>query len=356
VARVLWVSAETPSRDGQGGQRRQFHQIAALRDRGHDITVLVPASGQDDASIRSLVPVLRPRLTRFHRIRPALIDRMHRVIADPAWDAIVVSHHESSWLLPHDRTAPVLLDVHNVLSHWHRAAGRAEQAEQAHREEAEAVDRATGVTTCSALETRRLLAEHPAAAGRVLTAPLGVDPAEWPDHGFPRDEARLLMFGSWSWEPNRRGLRWFADEVWPRVTARADAAVALVAGTGADELAARTPGIRVVGRVPDLAELAASATVVAVPVLDGVGASVKFAEALASGGAVVATRDGANAFEDTPAFVSDDPAAWAEWIVERFERRGVEPAPAPGRAVALAGMTWGAAVAPIDEWLRAHAA
>ena len=67
VVRVLWLSTETPARDGQGGQRRQYHQIRALQDRGHDITVLVPKSDQGDASIRSIAPVLRPRVTLFRR-------------------------------------------------------------------------------------------------------------------------------------------------------------------------------------------------------------------------------------------------------------------------------------------------
>ena len=355
MSRVLWVSAETPSRDGQGGQRRQFHQINALRARGHAITVLVPTAGQSDTSIRSIVPVIRPRLTIGRLVMPPLLRRMRRLIADPGWDAIVVSHHESYWLLPRRVRAPVLVDVHNVMSHWHDASGRRDLAAEAHAAEAYAVRHADGVMTCSDVETLRLVAGHPEAAGKTITAPLGVDPAEWPDRGFPRDEPRVALFGTWSWHPNRLGLDWFVERVWPHVVNRLPEAVALVAGSGIETTSGWHPGIRFVGRVPDLVEFTASAAVVAVPVLDGVGASVKFAEALASGASVIATADGANAFERPPAFISDDAEEWADWIVRRLERRAIEPAPSPARAIALSSMTWDDAVAPIDAWLDRHA-
>lgn len=355
MTRILWVSTETPSRDGQGGQRRQFHQINALVSRGHEVTVMVPTAGQSDASIRTIVPVLRPRLTVLGRMSLRMVERMRRTIAAGEWDAIVVSHHESFWLLPEHVRVPVLLDVHNVMSHWHHAAGRIELADQARGMEVHAVRKADGVMTCSDVETHRLLAVHPEAEGKAFTAPLGVDPAEWPDRGFDRSEPRVALFGSWGWHPNRLGLEWFAEEVWPLVQQRVSDAVALVAGTEAEPKPTWPTGIRIVGRVPDLAQFTSSATVVAVPVKDGVGASVKFAEALATGAAVIATADGANAFERPPAFVSDDPAQWAEWIAARLEQRGTEPAPSAARAVALSSMTWDAAAAPIDEWLRANA-
>ncbi|GAB3800224.1 hypothetical protein GCM10028798_14420 [Humibacter antri] len=323
--------------------------------RGHDVTVLVPTAGQNDASIRTIVPVLRPRLGLFGHLSQHLVRRMRRTIGAPEWDAVVVSHHESFWLLPDQVGAPVLLDIHNVMSHWHHAAGRTALAAQARGMEVHAIRAADGVMTCSAVETRRLIGAHPEASGKVFTAPLGVDPAEWPDTGFPRNSATVVLFGSWSWHPNRLGLDWFVREVWPQVADRLPDAVALVAGSGVDDTSWWPSGIRFVGRVPDLSAFTSAASVVAVPVKDGVGASVKFAEALASGGAVVATDDAASAFDAPPAFVSDDEREWADWIVERLRQRSSEPAPSPARAIALSQLTWDAAAQPIDDWLRTHA-
>jgi polysaccharide biosynthesis protein PslH len=325
-----------------------------LKARGHDITVLVPRSVQNDRTLREVVTVLRPRVEFRGRILWHRVNRVRRITGAPHWDAVVVSHHESWWLLPKRQgsSSPTLLDVHNVMSYWHTRAGRGKQALADHELENRAVVAATAITTCSRTECRRLEEMHPEVAGKTFAAPLGVDPSEWPEKEFTRTEAIVALFGTWGWRPNSLGLAWFLKEVWPRVHRQFPEAVALIAGSDVDGVDVWPDGARFVGRVDDLAAFTASATVLAVPVLEGVGASVKFAEALASGAAVVATPDGANAFDEPLAYVSADPEEWADWIVERLRRRLQEAAPAPSRAVALHDLTWDAAVAPIDEWLR----
>ncbi|GAA1999895.1 glycosyltransferase family 4 protein [Microbacterium ulmi] len=354
MSRLLWISAEVPDRNGQGGQRRQFHQIRELVRLGHEVTVLAPQSSQDDTSIRRIAAVRRPKLEVFGRFVPSIAVRLRSRIATEEWDAIVVSHVESSWLLPAREAlrAPVLTDVHNVMSRWHADHGRPAEAEAAFLQERRAIANSTMLTTCSEQERRRLVEAHPDAADKTFAAPLGVDPDEWPAAPYSRERPVVAMFGSWSWTPNARGLHWFATEVWPRVRLRTPDALALVAGSGVEDPSSLPEGMTSVGRVADLAAFAAKATVVAVPVLEGVGAAVKFAESLATGAAVIATPDGANAFEEAPAFVSADPDEWAAWIAERLARRGLEPAPAPARSFALRELTWAAAVAPIDAWLR----
>ncbi|MGN6127987.1 MAG: glycosyltransferase family 4 protein [Humibacter sp.] len=353
MARILWVSVETPDQFGQGGQRRQYHQIASLVARGHDVTVLVPASSQRDDSIRRVTQVLRPRFGVRGMMFRFLVQRARSVIRQPDWDAIVVAHHESWWLLPDhgELSTPVLLDMHNVMSHWNRRTGRDDESGEESQDEALAVRRATNITTCSSTERSRLVEVYPEVEAKTFVAPLGIDPAEWPAQHFDRTDPVVALFGSWGWLPNTSGLKWFMTEVWPLVRAEMPDAVALVAGSGAEDVDSWPDGARFVGRVPDLSAFTAKAAVVAVPVIHGVGAALKFGEALASGGAVIATPDGANAFDRTPAFVSSDAMEWATWIVERLRHRAEEPAPAASRDYALHELTWDAAVKPIDEWL-----
>jgi len=356
VARILWVSTELPDRQGQGGQRRQFHQIRALARRGHDITVVVPASDQRGESLAEFAEVQRPQLTFLGRIVRRRVLRLRRALLGTPADVVVVSHVEAWWLLPTSGTlgTPVLVDVHNVLSHWHLSNGRHDEGDETRAAEALALREAAGVMTCSATETARLQAAHPTEAAKIFAAPLGVDPEEWPPKEFSRAEPVVALFGSWSWEPNELGLRWFLDSVWPLVRAGVPNARALVAGSGVEDAAQWPSGAEFVGRVEDLAAFTARATVVAVPVLRGVGASVKFAESLASGASVVATADGANGLADPPAYVTDRADEWATWIIERLERRADEPAPAPARAVALNDYTWDSAAVPIDDWIAEH--
>ncbi|WP_028707950.1 glycosyltransferase family 4 protein [Propionicicella superfundia] len=355
MARVLWISTETPDKSGQGGQRRQYHQIRALIALGHRVDVLALDGEQNPASIAALTPTRRLGISILGRPLPVLVARFRRRILRADCDAVVVSHLDSSWLLPPGDalTVPILLDVHNVMSDWLLRRGEDEAAQAALAEEEAAARRFTALTTCSETERERFVAHHPAAADKTFAAPLGVDPAEWPEVEFSRERPVVALFGSWSWLPNTLGLEWFVREVWPAVHAAAPEARALVAGSGTGDVTGWPPGMEAVGRVPDLASFTAAATVVAVPVRLGVGAAVKFAESLASGAAVVATPDGANAFDESPAFVSDDPAAWASWIVERLAHRHEEPAPHAGRGFALTELTWANAVRPIDAWLTA---
>jgi hypothetical protein len=351
---VLWLSVEVPDRFGQGGQRRQYHQIAALRERGWRIVVASPAGPQDDVSIAELTEVVRPRLHVKGRAVPGAARRLARRVRSGGWDAIVLSHQDSVWLLPDDPGAPVLLDVHNAMSSWLLARGLPEQADQHRRLEARAIARADGVMTCSDAERIRLVAQHPDVAARAFAAPLGIDPAEWPEREYSRSAPLVALFGGWAWEPNRRGLDWFLGEVWPRLATLVPDAECRIAGTGMDTSSVLPAGVAFVGKVPSLADFTAQATVIAVPVIDGVGAAMKFTEALATGAAVIATPDAASAFPDAPAQISADPDAWATWIAARLTHRATEPVPAAARARVLAERTWSACVAPVDDWLRAH--
>ena len=352
---TLWLSVEVPDQFGQGGQRRQYHQIAALTELGRRIVVACPAGAQDDASIAALTEVVRPVLHVKGRRVPGATRRFARLVRSPRWDAIVLSHQDSVWLLPEGSVAPVLLDVHNAMSAWLLSRDLPEQAEQHRQLEARAIARADGVMVCSDVERARLIEQHPDAAPRTFTAPLGIDPGEWPDRAYSRSAPLIALFGGWAWEPNRRGLDWFVGEVWPRLVALVPDARCRIAGTGLDAALALPAGVEFVGKVPSLADFTAEATVVAVPVIDGVGAAMKFAEALATGAAVIATPDAASAFPGAQARVSSDPAEWATWIVERLARRGSEPAPAAARAQVLAERTWTECAAPIENWLRTHA-
>lgn len=354
MASLLWVSAETPDRYGQGGQRRQYHQIRALTQLGHSVRVLALASAQSASSVKEVCEVRRARVAIKRIYLPALERRLHKQINNDQSDVLIVSHIESCSMLPDDLRAdrPSLLDVHNVTSDWFMRRGLREQAEVALVKERHALERFTVASTCSELETERLIYRHPAVKGRVFAAPLGVDPDEWPDIPRSRQDAIVALFGSWDWLPNELGLHWFVQEVWPLVVEACPQARALVAGSGVATQANWPASVTYVGRVSSLAEFTAQATVVAVPVLMGVGASVKFAEALASGASVVATSDGASAFPTSPAFISDDAESWAQWIIDRLIRRGQEEVPAPTREYALRDLNWASAVRPINAWLQ----
>lgn len=353
--RVAWLSAETPDRHGGGGHRRQYHQIRALLDAEVDVRAATLAGPQDDSSLRALVPVQRfgPLRARGLLAAPAL----DRFLAEGGFGAAVVAHIES---VPHVRRAlarhriPWLLDLHNVNSRWHRARGDALATGAWRLRERAALRSAAAVTVCSREEREALVGVG--GAVRVEVAGHGIDPQEWPDAALTRERAPALgFFGAWGHGPNREGAQWLARHVWPAVLNAVPEARLLLAGPGRPpESILVQPGVTHAGRVDDLARFLGSVRVALVPIIDGIGARVKFGEALASGAAVVSTPEGAEGFDAEGAFVrAADEQAFARACIElvadgeRAARLG-----RVGRATAFERFPWPRATKPIVRFAQ----
>lgn len=356
--RVAWLSAETPDRHGGGGHRRQYHQIRALRDAGVDVRVATLAGPQDDTTLRELVPVRRFGPLRRHGL---LVDPVLGGFLDEGgFTAAVVVHIES---VPHVRRAlslsaiPWLLDLQNVNSRWHRSRRETFAALQWRLREAIALRHASMATVCSREEADALLRATPRSC--IEVAALGVDPMEWPTEALATQRAPVIgFFAAWGHSPNREGAEWMAQGVWPRVRRMVPEARLLLAGPGNPPgmLLAR-PGVQHVGRVDDLASFLGNVRVAVVPIIHGIGARMKFGEALASGAAVVSTSTGAEGFEAEGAFArADDAEAFAWACIELL--RDAERAAAlgsAGRALALERFRWEETTEPIFRFVR-HAA
>jgi glycosyltransferase involved in cell wall biosynthesis len=351
------VSAETPDRHGGGGHRRQYHQIRALLDADVDVRVATLAGPQDDSSLRALAPVQRFGALRA---RGLLADpTLDRFLAEGGFSAAVVTHIES---VPHVRRAlarhriPWLLDLQNVNSRWHRAHGETAAAAAWRRRERAALRRAAAATVCSREEGEALPGVWRGA--RVEVAGHGIDPEEWPDAALARERAPTLgFFGAWGHGPNYGGAEWLARAVWPVVLRAVPEAHLLLAGPGRPpESLLAQPGVTHAGRVDDLARFLGGVRVALVPIIDGIGARVKFGEALASGAAVVSTPEGAEGFDAEGAFVrAGDEHAFAQACielladVERAARLG-----RAGRATAFERFLWPRATEPIIRFARAE--
>lgn len=353
--RVAWLSAETPDRHGGGGHRRQYHQIRALRDAGVDVRVATLAGPQDDASLRELVPVERFGALRLRGLLPD--PGLDRFLEEGRFTAAVVAHIES---VPHVRRAlvrhriPWLLDFHNVNSRWHRARGDALRTRAWRLRERTALRRAAMATACSQEERRALLDVVPSA--RVEVAGHGIDPEEWPDDAVSPDPApALAFFGAWGHGPNSDGAEWLAERVWATVLQAVPDARLQLAGPGQPPPAVLArPNVEHAGRIDDLARFLGGVRVVVVPIVNGIGARVKFGEALASGAAVVSTATGAEGFDAEGAYArADDPDSFTRACVEllRDPRRAIALGRA-GRALAFDRFDWLAASEPIVRFAR----
>ena len=137
-----------------------------------------------------------------------------------------------------------------------------------------------------------------------------------PEAGFVHtgEGDELLFVGSLGYKPNEDGLRWFAEEVWPKVLERRPSAHVTVAGAEPGQVVTAVclqSGFRLVANPRSLAPLYRRAAAAIVPLRFGSGSRIKILEAGALGVPVITTRKGAEGLEldeKAEAFVSDETA------------------------------------------------
>ncbi len=129
----------------------------------------------------------------------------------------------------------------------------------------------------------------------------------------------VLFFGSFLADFNIDALDFLLEEVWPRLSRLRPEARMTVAGAGLSPARVRRiekAGILCRGRVDDVADLYASASVVLIPLRYGGGLRIRLLEAMSCSRAVVATSIGAGSI-GTPGvdlLVADDPDGLASAV------------------------------------------
>ena len=170
----------------------------------------------------------------------------------------------------------------------------------------------------SADEKRALLELAPKASVAVLPCLFDV-----PDGPVAPLEARrdLLFVGGFWHQPNADAMLWFVAKIWPLVRMNEPDALLRIVGAnpGDDILALReTPGVEVLGFVPDLTETFDSHRVFVAPLRFGAGMKGKVAQSLSLGLPVVGTpvaAEGMSLIEGEHILVASEPNLFADHII-----------------------------------------
>jgi glycosyltransferase involved in cell wall biosynthesis len=186
----------------------------------------------------------------------------------------------------------------------------------------------TSMSLCMAVSELDAAAMRKGGA-RVELCPNGTDPVDrLPFPARRADEPlRLLFVGSVDYQPNYIGLRWFLDEVFPRVREIVPSVLDVV-GSRRRPLPT-VEGVVYHGQVPSVLPFYERAHIAVVPVLFGSGTRLKVIEAMALGRPVVATSAGAEGLAVSPGvhyFAADDGPSFAHALATVGRQAAEAPA------------------------------
>lgn len=129
----------------------------------------------------------------------------------------------------------------------------------------------------------------------MLPVPLKTERQEW-----PKGPVRFFHLGAMDWLPNREGLDWLLEQVWPLVLMECPQAELHLAGRSFPEgYAEGIRGVVVHGEVEDAEAFSAQHHVLVVPVHSGSGLRIKTVEAALQGRMVVSTKLGAEGLPES---------------------------------------------------------
>ncbi len=333
--RVLAVATKSPWPPVGGGSLALHTLLTALIGAGMKVSLIAPGPAAADDSVagyrvrvvpaaprswRAVAPHLAfglPATIARFRI-PLLARAVEDEVASFAPDVLHVEQLHLAWLLPSlVPVLPVVLRQQNVESLLLRRVARLRRAPLSwllRREatrvaefEARACLTAHAVAAISDVDAARLRELSPGASVATLPVPFA---ATTPAAGTRlAGDPPLVALGSFDWAPNRDGMTWFLQAVWPLLHRLVPGAVLHLAGPGSDALVSPDrPAIVRHGVVARTDELYDPRSIVLVPLRAGSGVRLRIVEAWAAGIPVVTTAIGGEGLVT----VDGDGAALAE--------------------------------------------
>jgi glycosyltransferase involved in cell wall biosynthesis len=296
----------------------------------------LPLKGKRALQLRSLAS--RRSFEWFSHVRPEVAARLREMVSRQSYDVL---NFEFTHMAPYRRSLPSLgrrpilvLDEHNIEYEVLRRTAGSESAfvrrvynavnwRKLRWEELSAWRTFDGCSVTSAHDRDLLVRDLPHVRTAIVPNAVDLDYFRARPEAPPPERNSIVFFGAINYFPNSDGLKFFLDQIFPRVLTRIPTAKLIVVGHTPPELfALANANIEMKGFVPDVRVEVERAAIAIAPLRIGGGTRLKILEAMAMSKPVVSTPQGAEGLEvrdGRDLLLADAPAAFADQVVRLLE-------------------------------------
>ncbi len=323
--KILIISPSIPKPDCNAGDRR-FFAILQLLTKHYSIDLWIASEDlSQPESLRYISQVSEFQINVLNDIHD-----IHKILVRKYYNAIFFEFY---WVAeqfidicrrcqPHARVVVDSVDVSFARELIAAELGLIEkkQAEETKQKELNLYSKVDAVIAVSQLDYQILYAEDKQL--KIFIVPIIMPIQEQIVNSSSKE---LVFIGGFKWSPNIDGIQWFVQEIWPSVRERVSDAVVTVIGSHPTEVVielGNTPGVNVIGYVPDTTPYLKRAAVSIAPLRYGAGMKGKVNEAMSFGLPVVTTSvggQGLNAISGKHLLIADKPLEFAEAVINLLE-------------------------------------
>ncbi len=318
--RDLLVSTYTPAL-GSGHAMRTYGVASALAaHRGLDLLYALFDAPEPDAAFKAIPGIELYQAVSSRGPRRLLAYASARLAGAPDWIARGVSPElaaqaarltavadrgrviadgpvAAASLAGLARRRPVIYNAHNLESVFRQHLGGRGAAEGDVLRKFERGLLASAAESWMVSEADIAGARELCPTARLRYVPNVVDATRIATVSNPGHERRAIFVATFTYQPNRAGLRFLLDEVFPRVWVELPDAKLTLVGVGLEQPPSEDPRVEALGFVDDLTAVYERARCAVVPLLEGGGTPLKLLEALAYGLPVIATPHAATGLD-----------------------------------------------------------
>lgn len=336
--KIAFIVNREPSLES-GGEVRNFYILQALT-RVFDVKIYVPTFSRipfidafgEVKPLYKLLFVLFGKIPYVEKLRKAKFNKKEINEIKNA-DIVQIQELESYFTIENfinEVKGKIVLDTHNIDYIRFRAETESKNLIEkylgrflSHRLkqiEINAIKKCEHILVCSELE-KKYFAQY-INAKAISVIPNGADTEE----NYSNEKVignSILFMGLLGYRPNAEGLKYYIENIHPKVIKRIPTAQLIILGKNAPSwlavMAKNNPNITLVGFVKDVREYIAKTAICICPLLSGSGTRLKILEYMAMGKPVISTSIGAEGIQikdGKDILLADSPELFFQKIIE----------------------------------------